>query len=318
MPRVTAVIPTYNRSSALRPTLDSVVRQTWTDWELLVVDDGSKDDTTDVVLSYDDERIRLIRQKNQGQAVARNTGLAEAQGDLIAFLDHDDRWLPEKLATQVGYLDAHSEAGVVYGRIRHIDERGYDYGTVNGCTASGWVYRDLLCEHNFLYTMSLPLMRTDLVRQVGAFDASTDISDDLDLFLRLAQITEFGYVPELLLEYNVGNPQQQTRDVQRVFRSEWNCIQKYLRTGPRLSAADRRLVSRSWGTIFAPSFREHGWRALRAGDHRTAWRHYVQAISLTPGLLRDPQLVRDLCGLFRISLLAAVGSAPRPSGPANE
>jgi glycosyltransferase involved in cell wall biosynthesis len=285
-----------------------VIRQTWKDWELLVVDDGSKDDTTEVVESYADERIRLIRQWNQGQAVARNTGLAEAQGELIAFLDHDDRWLPTKLELQVRYLEMHPEAGVVYGRVRHIDERGHDYGIVNGCNAEGWVYRDLLCEHNFLYTMSLPLLRTAQVREVGGLDASTDISDDLDLFLRLAQITQFGYLPELLLEYNVGNPQQQTRDVQRVFRSEWNCIQRYVLSGPRLTSAEDRLIRKSWGTLFAPSFREQGWRALRAADYRTAGRHYAQAIRLSPKLLRDRQVVRDLCGLCRGWLWAGMGS----------
>src|SRR5688500_9781977 len=101
-PIVSVVIPTYNRAHLIRRAIDSVVAQTFADWELIVVDDASKDDAEGVVRSYGDSRMRYVRHDvNKGASAARNTGLYAAHGEFVAFLDSDDEWLPEKLASQV-------------------------------------------------------------------------------------------------------------------------------------------------------------------------------------------------------------------------
>ena len=301
--RVSVIIPIYNRGSLLRRTIDSVCEQSFPDWELLLVDDGSSDDTPQICRSYTDPRVRYLPQPNGGQAVARNHGLSLARGEYVAFLDHDDWWEPQKLRLQAEYLDAHPEAVLVYGRVRHVNEEGHDCGVVDGPKPSGSVYRELLIHHNFLYTMSLPMMRADAVREVGGFDPTTDISDDIDLFLKLALRAAFGFLPDVLLNYNIGNASQQTRNIFRVFRSERNCIQRHLRSGPRLDQQELSQIRRSWGLIFAPGFREQGWHALRRGDYRFAWRCYGQCLRLRPSLIGDGNLRKDVLQLLKRTLM---------------
>jgi glycosyltransferase involved in cell wall biosynthesis len=305
MCRVTVCIPIYNRSEALRSTVDSVLAQTFPDWELLLVDDGSTDDTPQVAQSYGDPRIRYIRQENRGHSAARNHGLAVAQGEYIAYLDHDDRWWPDKLRLQVAYLDAHPEAGVVYGRFRRIDEAGRDLGLGGWHEAAGWIYEELLAESNFLGTMSLPLIRTELVRQVGGFNPRMDTADDLDLFLRLARITPFGLIPEVLLDYNVGNAVQQSRDHLRVIWSEWECLRRPLRSGVRLSAGQREKVLERC-RMYSRVYWHQAYEALRAGDPQTALRYYFQAVRFRPALLGSGRFVLDLLAVCKRTLVVSL------------
>src|SRR5205085_11286677 len=107
-PKVSVLTPLYNSAAFIRGTLDSLLAQTYTNWESLLVDDGSTDDTAEVVRPYlEDSRFRYVRQENQGIAGARNTGIRAATGEWVCLLDHDDRWLPEKLERQVRYALAH-------------------------------------------------------------------------------------------------------------------------------------------------------------------------------------------------------------------
>src|SRR3990170_2838516 len=113
MPKVSVIIPTYNREKYIVETLQSVFAQTFTDYEVIVIDDGSTDNTADVLRPYLD-RIVYIRKPNGGQGSARNVGIKVAKGEYIAFLDSDDLWMPEKLELQVKYLDNNKDAGLVF------------------------------------------------------------------------------------------------------------------------------------------------------------------------------------------------------------
>jgi glycosyltransferase involved in cell wall biosynthesis len=306
-PKVSVVIPTYNRSQALRPTIESVLAQAYADWELLLVDDGSTDDTPEVARSYRDPRIRSVRQENRGHAAARNRGLELARGEYLAYLDHDDRWPQEKLQFQVAYLDEHPEVGVVYGRLLYIDEEGTPQSCLRGPEPQGWIFKLLLRDHGCLYTMSLPMMRTALVRQVGGFFHSADTADDLCLWLRLAQITQFGFIPEILVEYTVGNPHQQSGNLSRMHRGHWGCIIRYTGPDSPLSLAERREIRRKWVGVFGNEFRALGWKSLRQGDYRQAWSDYRYAVRISPVFLAQPQFLADLASLSKRSLLAKLG-----------
>ncbi len=309
LPRVSVVLPVYQRSSALRPTVDSILAQSFTDWELILVDDGSTDDTAAVCRSYQDPRVRYLRQENAGHAVARNRGFQGARGEYVAFLDHDDRWLPEKLALQVAHLDAHPHHGVVYGQWERINETGEVVGAGDDAHYQGEVLHDLLREGQFLWTMSLPMMRMEMVRQVGGFDPAMDTSDDHDLFLKLAQVTQFGFVPERVLQYNVGNGAQQSRQKLRLMRAHWRCLMRHLPLAKSLTDPERSAIRRRWRAEYGGWCRDFAWHSLRDGDASRAWEHYRAALEFQPRMLADTAFLRDLLALVKRQILG-----PR-SGP---
>lgn len=130
MPKVSVVIPAFNALRYLPRTVDSALAQSFGDFEVLIVDDESTDGTADWVRTIADRRVRLLEQKNQGAAAARNAGIRQARGEYIAFLDADDLWEPAKLERQVACLDARPEVGVVYTWVRVIDQDGEPTGSL--------------------------------------------------------------------------------------------------------------------------------------------------------------------------------------------
>lgn len=182
-PQVSVIIPTYNRAWILPEAVDSVLAQDYPAFELIVVDDGSSDDTVDVLAAYRD-RLTLIRRQNRGVSAARNTGIRAASGPLIAFLDSDDFWLPGKLAEQVAFLQRHPRSMIcqteeiwirngirVNPGKRHRKPRGDIFE------------RSLeLC----LVSPSAVMLRRRLLDQVGLFDESLPACEDYDLWLRVA------------------------------------------------------------------------------------------------------------------------------------
>jgi glycosyltransferase involved in cell wall biosynthesis len=310
-PLVSAIIPTYNRSAALRPTIESVLAQTYENWELVVVDDGSTDDTGAVVREYTSDRVRYVYQGNTGVAGARNRGLTEARGVYVAFLDHDDRWREEKLAAQVEFLERRPDCGLVYAGIFGIDESGTLLGEVQVPDLSGILYEELLCRGNFVFTMSNPLIRTSCLLEAGGFDVTADISDDWDLFLRLSRITSFGRLDGALTGYNFGNPSAQTRDVFRVYASEARIVAKYHRSGHSVGPELARGLKRAFRRRFGLAFREEAWRALCARDHRRAASCYGHAWRLYPTCLMSLSVFKDLLALLRSSARGAFASRDR-------
>ena len=185
MPDVSVIIPTYNRANLLSAAIESVLAQTYSDYELLIVDDGSTDNTRDVVLSYTDPRIRYLHKNNGGLASARNFGLREAQGRYVAFLDDDDLYLPDKLAIQVNFLDAHPDVGWVNAGYLATDMQGNVLEEVRP-----WLsYSDLGVE-TWLFACPAVVhavqVRREWLEHIGGFDDHFRASEDWDAWLRLA------------------------------------------------------------------------------------------------------------------------------------
>ena len=134
---VSVVIPTYNRGPLIAATLDSALHQTRAPLEVIVVDDGSTDGTPDWIEAHYGARVRLIRQSNGGAARARNFGLAETRGEFIAFLDHDDLWLPQKLSLQLEAMESNARVGVVYSSWVAVDETGQECRRSSNGNANG-------------------------------------------------------------------------------------------------------------------------------------------------------------------------------------
>ena len=238
---ISVVIPIYNRGEKIAATLDSVFAQTLAPLEIILVDDGSTDGTADWIEAHYAGRIRLIRQANGGVARARNRGLEASNGEWIAFLDHDDEWAPEKLDKQLALAQINPETGVVYCAWSCLDANGKV--TENGTERlragavtwpQGQVFSALL-RHDFIISMSVPLIKTNLLRKIGGFDPQTVPADDWDVWLRLARHCEFAFVPEVLVFYRFHDAQQSADQLQilkgkqRVFAKH----RKYLFSHPK-------------------------------------------------------------------------------------
>lgn len=196
MTRVSVVIPTFNRTGVLRAALDSVLAQTGTDFEVIVVDDASTEDVESAVTGFDDLRLRYLRHDlNRGAPAARNTGLAAAQGAFVAFLDSDDLWLPDKLVRQLAlFEDGPPDLGLVYG--------GYRFEDGSSRTVMPRERGDLsqvLLLGNCVGGTSLPLIRRSCLEAVGGFDESLRSCQDWDLWIRLAGVCRFDFVDQVLV-----------------------------------------------------------------------------------------------------------------------
>lgn len=185
MPVVSVIIPTYNHRDFVLATLDSVFAQTFTDYEVIVVNDGSPDDTADVLKPLAEAgRIRYFEQENTGQSVARNRGIAEAKGEFIALLDDDDYWPPDKLTWQVTALANRPDAGMVGGPTNMVDVSGRHLARTDFLPEI--TFKSCLMECPFV-SPGQTLIRAALLRQIGGLNPDIWGADDWDLWLRIAK-----------------------------------------------------------------------------------------------------------------------------------
>ena len=202
VPLVSVVIPTYNRAQYIAETIESVLRQTYENIEILVIDDGSTDDTAAVVRQFG-SRVRYVWQKNAERGAARNHGLRLASGEFISFLDSDDLWMPRKVEAGVDFLSSNRNVGLLYGDALVINAEGSATRIIRARGPSGRVTGKLL-EENFVI-MPTNLARTSLLREIGGFCEDREISgsEDWEAWLRLSLITDFAYAPEVTAKYRI-------------------------------------------------------------------------------------------------------------------
>lgn len=278
-PVISVVIPTYNHAHFLRVALDSIRAQTFGDWEAIVVNNFSEDDTITVVESYDDPRIRMVNFANHGIiAAARNHGLSLTQAPFVAFLDSDDFWYPEKLQRCIdklaqGYdLVCHAEVWVGPGERR----RTVRYGPAARAT-----YESLLLDGNCISTSAV-VVRREWLKRVGGFSVQPEFvtAEDYELWLKLARDgAKIGFVDEVLGEYllHEGNQSRAAlrnmQAVMSVFEHHRPAIEG------RMSAG--RLRRREAVIHYS------GARGLQdSGQHRQAWPHFFKAVLRYPWVLR--------------------------------
>lgn len=223
------VIPTYNRASSLNAALECLVNQRFKDFEVIVVDDGSTDDTYQICKSYQDRlRLRYFFQENWGgPAQPRNRGITEADGQYIAFLDSDDCWYPDKLLKCIGYLER--GADLVYHDLRQVNASAAKVRHRKKARKipTGNVFCSLLMKGNWIDNSSV-VTKKDLLLSVGGFDESRELigAEDYDMWLRVALKTErFEKISEELGEYRVGNEKLTTND--RFKRYTYFLMRKY-------------------------------------------------------------------------------------------
>ena len=235
--RVSVVIPTYNRADFVREAIASVLRQDYPAIELIVVDDGSRDGTAAVVSGFG-PAVQYLWQENRGVSAARNRGGAASSGDLIAFLDSDDLWLPRKVSAQVAYFEASAEAQACHTdeiwirRGVRVNERGIHH------KQGGWQF--LASLPRCLISPSAVMMRRTLWDRLGGFDENLPACEDYDLWLRLTAVVPVGFLPERLVIKRGGHADQLSRRTPVLDRYRIKALEKAL-TMP-LPAAHRRAV----------------------------------------------------------------------------
>ena len=251
-PRVSVAISTYNRAHLVGRAIRSALAQTVGDFELIVVDDGSADDTPAVLAAVGDPRLRIARhERNQGISRTRNTALGLVRGEWIAFLDDDNEWTPDYLERQLALAAARPEADVVYcrARLQYTDRPAVEWGEV----WQGRIFCRLLGV--WVPLMSGALIRTAALAAVGGVDERLRATEDHDLWMRLAQRTDFAATPDVLLIRHERHGAQLSRN-------------------PALFASDVAVLHRTWRDAAIAACGRRAYRQWLAGliEH-TEWCH---------------------------------------------
>jgi len=200
MPKVSVVIPTYNRAGLLKRAVQSVLNQTYQDFELIVVDDGSTDNTEEVVRSFNDNKVIYIKhERNKGAPAAWNTGIRAARGEYVAFQDSDDEWLPEKLEKQIkAFKTASTEIGLVYTGFWRIEGDKRTFSPSPNITPKEGAIHDALLKGNFVGTPNT-VVKKECFEKAGMFDEKLPMYQDWELWIRISKYYCFKYIDEALV-----------------------------------------------------------------------------------------------------------------------
>lgn len=210
-PLISVIIPTYNRARMIKRAVESVLAQSYKNFEIIVVDDGSTDGTKEALSEYINKgEIKYILQNNAGPGVARNNGIQKARGELVAFLDSDDEWMPDKLEKQVKVFQQKGDDIIVFSNMEYINERGEKIGELFQKTrpSDGMILKQLLSD-NFISTSSVVAPRS-IILKAGGFAKNNklfSIGEEHILWLKLASSTEFCYIQEPLVRYHIHSGQ---------------------------------------------------------------------------------------------------------------
>lgn len=243
-PKVSVIIPAYQDAEHIGAAVDSALAQTYPDREVIVVDDGSTDDTLRVLSAYGDA-IRVISQPNRGPSAARNLGIQQAQGEWVAFLDADDVWLPEKLALQMPLFQKGNGVGLVCSDTYFVDSLGLRprTGFMDNSPCSGRVLKTIFTA-SFIPTSTV-VVRKACLDQVGGFDGSLRACEDLDLWLRIAAEWEIDFVPEPLAHYRISEGQLSSQRV-NMLKGLVTVLDRAYQRWPELRALSRAELDGSY------------------------------------------------------------------------
>lgn len=296
---VSVVIPCYNQGRFLGEAIRSVLCQTYRDFEVIVVDDGSTDNTREVAAR---EQVRYVAQTNQGLSAARNRGIREGQGEFFVFLDADDRLLPAALGAGINALTEHPECAFAYGNYREIDASGKVLLEPNRTLREATDYRTLL-KGNRIEMHSTVIYRRSAFDSAGTFDPSLNACEDYDMYLRVARRLQIYHFDAFVAEYRMhqGNMSRdpglmlrstlQVLHAQKEFVREDQGLAEAYREGLRdfAGAFAAQLASQSWANLFL-----HGRRTESLRGFGLLMRHYPfgvarHALSFCLGHLTRPK-----------------------------
>lgn len=285
---ISVVVPTYNRAKLVTEAIDSLLSQTRVPDEIIVVDDGSTDDTLTTLQRYP-LPVRVIERENGGLAVARNTGLEHATGDLIAFLDDDDTLTPRSIEIRAVFLEQNPSFDVVYGDIRLTDLDGKDLGLYStttritapsGSVLAAFALRNRRPVHAFMF-------RREILNKTGVFDPNLRRLEDYHFWLRVAMYGRFQYLPDIMGDYRFHTDQMTHVQQRRMIETEAAVREEFFST-PAFAALLPLQRARAYAI--------QGTQYSRLGDLNTSRKWYLTAIRTAPAYIR-PYLLLALTPL---------------------
>jgi glycosyltransferase involved in cell wall biosynthesis len=290
-PLVSVVVTCYNYGSYLKDCLDSILAQTYSNFEIVVVDDGSTDNTAEVIKPFRElPNIRYIHQENAGQAKAKNVGIKNSTGNFIAFLDADDLWEKSKLEKQIPFFD-NPNVGVVYSGSRPIDADGNllkwgrpgKYLVARSGNISNWLFFD-----NFI-VFSSSVVRYECFTRIGVFNENYRMGIDWDLWLRISTIYEFDFVDQELLLYRIGHPGQMSKNAKTRQECSDKIMESFIREYP--DYISKSTISKA----YSYSFCNRGNYYFNI-DKKTSRNFFIKA------LLASPLNMRSYLGMLKTFL----------------
>jgi glycosyltransferase involved in cell wall biosynthesis len=286
-PQVSVIIPTYNHAAYVGQAIQSVLNQDYDAYEIVVVDDGSEDNTSEVVAQFGD-RVRYIWQENRGLPGARNIGIKAARGDFIALLDADDTWLPGFLSATVARLAAEPGLGAVHTGFFFVDERGQRLPQISTETVSDDQMYDRLLDGEFFVPAAV-VARRECYDQVGLFDEAFRASEDWDIWLRVAREYRFAGIPRPLVNYRMhGN--NMSKDPEHMLHYQLMVVEKHFGSpdgAPEHWPSDRQRA-------YAAVYRYAAQGFYLRGDEQQGQRYLRLALEANPGSTESLDLFYEL------------------------
>jgi glycosyltransferase involved in cell wall biosynthesis len=299
MPTISVIIPAYNAERTILETIESVRQQTFSDFELVIINDGSTDKTLALVSAINDPRLRVVSYENGGLSVARNRGIANVSGNFIAFLDADDLWTPDKLELQLEALQRQPSAGVAYSWTLNMSEDGQVFHPGAFVHFEGNVLPDLLVS-NFIANGSNPLIRRQAIDSIGEFDPSVPPSADWDYWLRLAAKWAFVVVPKPQILYRHSSSSMSAR-IELMEKHNLAVLDRAFQMAP---AELQYLKNKSLSNIYQYLAGMALANVSSSGQLRLAGLKLMQSVYFYPMVLLDKRTLRYFLKWLLMSLLS--------------
>jgi glycosyltransferase involved in cell wall biosynthesis len=298
MPRVSVIIPAHNSIKYLPSSLESVFQQTFTDWEILIINDGSTDGTEQCASKIEDPRVRFVSQPHQGVSIARNHGINLSKGEYIAFLDADDLWEATKLEKQVNYLDNHLDVGLIYAWTAFVDATAKPTGRISSSSAEGKIWLKLL-EDETIPSASTVMIRRDCLDYVGMFAPNLTHAEDLELWVRIASKYSVAVIKEVLTQYRQhgGNT---SKNREKMLQGLHRVIEQVFTSVPLESLY---LRNRIYGNLFM----SWGWLAIDKGNTKLAAKYRQQAFLHYPQVIFHEKYLRLSLAIAMLNLFGCHG-----------
>lgn len=288
---ISVIIPVYNAEKTISETIASVLCQTFSNFEIIVINDGSQDRSLEMIQKIKDERLKVFSYKNDGVCVARNRGIAHAKGDFIAFLDADDLWMPDKLELQLKALQQYPEAGVAYSwtYFMYEEEAALTFHPCPQTLFAGNVYEKLLVS-DFIRSASNVLIRSQAMKSVGEFDYRFPGCADWDYWLRLSANWHFVVVPKYQILYR-QTPGAMSSNVEKMKEAAMLAMEKAYQAVPSELQYLKNKTLVSFHQYCADLYLQHQSKINALSQ---AKQHLWAAISLEPQILLSHTTQRTL------------------------